>query len=165
MKGKRYCDRLFAIERDLAEVSPEERFKKRLELSKPVMDEFFSWVAGVRTTPKSVLGKAVGYMLSQQKYLRNVLLDGRLELSNNRAERSIKSFVIDRKNFLFANVPGGADASAVIFSLIETAKETGVDPYEYLTFVFKTAPGIDINDPDAIRSLLPSEYKRALAAA
>jgi len=167
MKGKRYCDKLFAIERDLSELAPEERYSKRLELLKPVMDEFFLWVRapGVKVTPESTFGKAIGYALSQQKYLRNVLLDGRLELSNNRAERTIKSFVIDRKNFLFANTPRGADASAVIFSLVETAKETRLDPFEYLTFVFRTAPGVDMENPEAVQALLPSAYKQVPASA
>ena len=71
------------------------------------------------------------------------LEDGRLELSNNRAERSIKPFVIGRKNFLFANTPLGAQASAVIYSLIETAKELGADPFHYLTWVLETAPTMD----------------------
>lgn len=64
-------------------------------------------------------------------------------LSNNRAERSIRPFVIGRKNFLFANTPLGAQASAVIYSLIETAKETGLDPFRYLTWVLKTVPMLD----------------------
>ena len=68
------------------------------------------------------------------------LEDGRLELSNNRAERSIKPFVMGRKNWLFANTPGGAQASSVIYSLIETAKENGLDPYRYLLWVLRNAP-------------------------
>jgi hypothetical protein len=83
------------------------------------------------------------------------LEDGRIELSNNRAERSIKPFVISRKNFLFANTPGGAQSSAVIFSLIETAKENGLDPYRYLTWVLKTAPTLDMKDCDQVEKLLP----------
>jgi len=165
MKGKRYCDKLFSIERDLANLAPDARFAKRKELLEPVMDEFFAWAARVKATPKSALGRAIGYVLSQQKYLRNVLLDGRLELSNNRAERSIKSFVIDRKNFLFANTPRGADASAVIFSLVETAKATGVNPLEYLVYVLRTAPGLDMQDSEVIQALLPSAFKQLLAAA
>ena len=66
--------------------------------------------------------------------MNSFLLDGRIEISNNRAERSIKPFVMSRKNFLFANTPLGAQGSAVIFSLIETAKENGLDPYRYLSF-------------------------------
>mgnify|MGYP003789162479 CR=1 FL=1 len=65
----------------------------------------------------------------------NVYQDGRLEMTNNRAERSIKPFVIGRKNFLFANTPKGAKDSAVLYSLVETAKETGVDPYQYFIYI------------------------------
>ena len=83
------------------------------------------------------------YLKEQCPYLLRYLEDGRLELSNNRAERSIKPFVIGRKNFLFANTPLGAQASAVIYSLIETAKESGLDPFRYLTWVLETAPTLD----------------------
>jgi len=102
------------------------------------------------------VGKAVHYALSQQKYLQAFLLDSRLEISNNRAERSIKPFVIGRKNWLFANTPKGAKASAIIYSVIETAKETGLRPYDYLSHLFRTAPNIDCkNDSEAVDSLLP----------
>ena len=84
------------------------------------------------------------------------LNDGRLELSNNRAERSIKPFVIDRKNFLFANTSGGAQSSAVIFSLIETAKENGLGLYRYLLHVLKTAPTLDRTGEDSLILLLPA---------
>ena len=70
------------------------------------------------------------------------MLDGRLEISNNRAERSIKPFVIGRKNWIFCNTPGGARASAVYYSIIETAKENGLNPFEYLTWIFTQAPNI-----------------------
>ena len=88
-------------------------------------------------------------------YLNNYLLDGRIELSNNRAERSIKPFVISQKNFLFANTARGAKSSAVIFSLIETAKENGLDPYRYLTWLFTEAPRLSQADPDWASKLLP----------
>ena len=80
---------------------------------------------------------------------------GRIELSNNRAERSIKPFVISRKNFLFANTANGARGSAVIFSLIETAKENGLDPYRYLTWVLNEAPKRAERDPNWSSSLVP----------
>lgn len=74
------------------------------------------------------------------------------------AERSIKPFVIDRKNFLFANTPRGANASAIVFSIIETAKENGLNPYEYLTYIFKNAPNWNIrNDVNALQRLMPSD--------
>lgn len=83
-------------------------------------------------------------------------MDGRLEISNSRAERSIKPFVIDSKNFLFANTPRGAKASAVMFSMIESAKENGLDPFKYLVYVFEKAPNSDIrNNIDMLQSLMP----------
>ena len=88
-------------------------------------------------------------------YLTNYLKDGRLELSNNRAERSIKPFVIDRKNFLFANTPRGATGSAVIFSLIQTALENGLDPYRYLTWLLKNVAKTDLSADESIQALLP----------
>ena len=80
-----------------------------------------------------------------------------MELSNNRAERSIKPFVIGRKNFLFANTPLGAQASAVIYSLIETAKETGLDPFRYLTWALETAPMLDRAVEGWAMPLLPAK--------
>jgi hypothetical protein len=154
--GKRFCDKLFALERDFAELSADERFQKRQELSKPVLDEFWAWIQKHNSDMKTGFGNAVRYALSQKKYLMNYLLDGRLEISNNRAERSIKPFVIDRKNFLFCNTPRGAKASAVMFSIIETAKENGLNPFAYLTYIFKNAPNWNIrNNADALAGLLP----------
>jgi hypothetical protein len=156
LRAKRYCDRLFSLEREFSELKPQERYEKRLEMSKPVLDEFFAWAASLNAVPKSGIGIAVHYALSQRKYLDRYLMDGRLEISNNRAERSIKPFVIDRKNFLFANTPRGAKASAVMFSLIETAKENGLNPFTYLVYVFEHAPnGNILNNPDALQQLLP----------
>ena len=161
--GKRYCDRLFAIEKELADLSPKKRQAKRLEQAKPVLDEFWAWLDSLAPAlGKNMFGKAVRYTLDQWKWLENYLLDGRLELSNNRAERSIKPFVIDRKNFLFANTPRGAQASATIFSIIETAKENGLNPYEYLTFIFRNAPNWAIqNNTEKIELLLPDTFKAA----
>ena len=99
-----------------------------------------------RTAPKSALGKAIHYLLGHWPYLTRYLEDGRLELSNNRAERSIKPFVMGRKNWLFANTPGGAQASAVIYSLMETAKENSLDPYRYLLWVLQNAPQLSEED-------------------
>lgn len=82
----------------------------------------------------------------------NVFLDGRLELSNNRAERSIKPFVIGRKNWLFASSVAGANASAIAFSIIETARENGLKPFEYLRFLLEALPGTTNRK---IKELLP----------
>jgi len=148
--GKHYCDRLFELERDFADLSSTERYEKRLQSSKPVLAELFAWAASCKAVPKSPVGKAVHYALSQRKYLENYLLDGRLEISNNRAERSIKPFVIGRKNWLFANTPRGARASAVIYSIIETAKENGLKPYDYLKTLLGTMPKTSANQLDLL---------------
>ncbi len=86
--------------------------------------------------------------------------DGRLELTNNRAERSIKPFVIGRKNFLFANTPAGGQTSAIIYSLEETAKETGVDPYQYFTYTLQAAAQLAADGKeDEIARLTPAHFK------
>ena len=153
--GKQYCNELFALEKEFAELSAEERFKERQERSKPILDAFFAWAESVQNLPQSLFGKAIGYALSQRKYLERYLLDGRLEISNNRAERSIKPFVIGRKNWLFNNTPKGAKASAIMYSIIETAKENGLNPFDYLVHIFKTAPNLTAEQLVSAESLLP----------
>ena len=114
-----------------------------------------AWASSREVAPKSALGKVFTYLKEQWPYLINYLKDGRLELSNNRAERSIKPFVIDRKNFLFANTPRGATGSAMMFSLIQTAMENGLDPYRYLVWMLKAANNANLSDPATVQNLLP----------
>ena len=156
--GECYCSRLFKLEQAFAELTPEERSEKRLEQEKPVLDALLSWANEMqaKTAPKSALGRAIHYLLEQWPYLTRYLEDGRLELSNNRAERSMKPFVMGRKNWLFANTPGGAQASAMIYSLIETAKENGLDPYRYLLWILQTAPQLSETNKAWAESLLPA---------
>ena len=156
--GECYCTRLFQLEESFADLSPEERYTKRLELEKPILDALLAWANETKekTAPKSALGKALHYLLEQWPYLIRYLEDGRLELSNNRAERSIKPFVMGRKNWLFANTPAGAQSSAVIYSLIETAKENKLDPYRYLLWVLESAPGLARNNKSWAEALIPA---------
>lgn len=107
LAGVQYCNELFAWEKRLEMLAPEERYKQRLKEEKPILDALSSWADLISgsAAPKSALGKALHYLREQWPYLIRYLEDGRLELSNNRAERSIKPFVIGRKNFLFANSP------------------------------------------------------------
>lgn len=138
--GEAYIRKLFAIESkaDEEEIKLEERLKLRQEKSKSILDEFYEWINTVehKTLPQSLLGKAIGYALKQREYLSNFLLDARIQLSNNLAERSIKPFVIGRGNWLFANTPNGATASTVIYSIIQTAIENELKPQNYLKYVF-----------------------------
>ena len=154
-QGLTYCNLLFGIEQEIADKTAEQRYEERLKQAKPVLDAMFAWANSRTAAPKSALGKAFHYLKEQWPYLTNYLKDGRLEISNNRAERSIKPFVIDRKNFLFANTPKGATDSAIMFSLIQTAIENGLDPYRYLTWLLKTAKDAELRDVQVVKNLLP----------
>ena len=155
--GLAFCSQLFAVERELHDVSAQARHAGRLERSKPLLDRFRLWLDNMasQVLPKSTLTMAVNYCRNQWPKLTRFLKDGRLELDNNRAERSIKPFVIGRKNWLFANTPRGARASSLIYSLVETAKENGISPLPYFTYLFEQLPNIDVNDPSALDLLLP----------
>jgi hypothetical protein len=157
-EGLAFCNKLFEIERDLKDASPEERLAARRERSAPLLAQFRLWLSEKSATvlPTGATGKAIGYCNNQWKPLTAFLLDGRLELDNNRSERSIKPFVIGRKNWLFANTPKGASASAVIYSMVETAKENGLNPTAYLTHVFERIPNINTKDVAEIEKLLPT---------
>jgi transposase len=151
-KGLEYIGALFDLERKFKGLPPKERYEKRLVQSKPVSDAFFAWVESLGALPKSLLGEAVHYALSQRKYLENVFLDGRLELSNNRCERSVKPFVMGRKAWLFSNTPAGAKASSVMYSIIETAKENGLHPFHYVKFLLEKLPNTTTGE---LEDLLP----------
>ena len=153
-----YFAKLAQLEESFAELTAEERYTKRLEQEKPVLEALLAWANALKskTAPKSALGKAVHYLLVQRPYLERYLEDGRLEQTNNRAERSMKPFVMGRKNWLFSNTPGGATSSAVIYSLVETARESGLDPYRYLRWVFETAPALSVQDKDWAEKLAPA---------
>lgn len=114
-----------------------------MERSKPVAEEFFVWAREEQEknpVPKSMFGTALTYALNQKGWLMNVFLDGRLELSNNRAERAVRPFAIGRKNWLFCNTPHGADASTAAYSIVETAKANGLRPFRYLSFLLERLP-------------------------
>lgn len=150
-------NRLFLIERDLKQSSPDERLKARNLRSRPVVEGFRKWLDDVAPTvlPKSLFGTAVHYGRQQWEKLIRFLEDGRIELDNNRAERSIKPFVIGRKNWLFCNTPRGARASAITYSIIETAKENGLNPYDYLTRLFESLPNMECRSDENLDRLLP----------
>lgn len=156
-EGLKFCNFLFQVERELADVSFEDRYKIRIERSWPILDAFLSWLKTQkpRVLPKSAFGQAIKYCLNQWNKLTAFMMDGRLEIDNNRAERSIKPFVIGRKNWLFSNTSRGAQASAIIYSIIETSKENGLNPYEYLKYIFEQLPNVDIKDTAVLDSLLP----------
>ncbi len=156
-EGLEYCNRLFKIERWLKDATPEKRYDERLKQSRPVLDAFLAWLHTQKDNalPKSALGGAIAYCINQWPKLETFLQDGHLEIDNNRSERSIKPFVIGRKNWLFANTPRGARASAIAYSIVETAKENELSPYAYLQHLFERLPNADLADPKTIEHLLP----------
>lgn len=164
VEGEAYCERLFQLESAFADLSPEERKQKRQELARPVLDEFFAWGSSRAAAKKSKLGEALTYLHNNSRQLSEYLDDGRLEISNNLAERSIKPFVIDRKNFLFANTPKGATSGAVTFSLIQTAIANGLDPYRYLRYIFAEAPKMAAVGEDWISAMLPENVPASCVA-
>jgi hypothetical protein len=121
-------------------MSPDERQKHRMAEMKPVMDAYWNFLSSFSSEKDSNLQKAQTYLLHQRKQLEAVLLDGRLELTNNVAERSVKSIVMVGRNFLFCDTAKGTDASALCFSVIETAKRNKLDPFGYLLFLLQELP-------------------------
>ena len=139
-----YIGRLYQIEKNAGRrnLTPEEIHRERREKSRPILDEFKKWLLkrSSQTPPKGLLGKAISYTLKQWDRLVGYLHDGRLPMDNNAAENSIRPFVVGRKNWLFSGTPEGAAASALLYSLVETAKANGLEPYSYFRHVFDRLP-------------------------
>ena len=123
--------------------------------AKPILDNFKLWldVNQPLTPPEGLLGKAIQYALNNWEKLIVYIKDGRLGPDNNVAENAIRPFVVGRKNWLFAGAPKGAEASATFFTLIETAKANGHEPYAYLRHIFEKLPLAE-TDQD-YKALLP----------
>lgn len=154
--GRDYCNQLFKAEESLKDLTPEERFCKRLELEKPILEAFWCWLESLNVLKGSALGKAVTYAMNQRSFMENYLLDGRCALSNNAAENAIRPFTVGRKNWLFADTPKGASASAAVYSLIETAKANGLNVFAYLNHLLLYMPDTDWqNHPEELDELMP----------
>jgi hypothetical protein len=147
--------KLYAIERRIKGKSPQERYAIRQQDSVPILNELHNWSDEIlhKVLPKGLLGKALGYMRKNWAKLTVYTEDGRLNIDNNPAENAIRPFVIGRKNWLFSDSPQGAQASAQLYSLIETAKANGMPPQSYLSHVFKELP--KAQSLDDIEALLP----------
>ncbi len=150
---------LYAIEKKAQEkgLTTQLLQQERQENARPIVDKFELWLKELAPTtpPKSYLGKALNYTLGQWPRLTKYLDNGIIRMDNNWAENAIRPFVVGRKNWLFFNQPGGAEAGAIIYSLIETAKENGIEPYKYFLFLFDKLPLIDQQDEQQIKDLLP----------
>ena len=133
-KALAYIDSLFAAERGITDL--DEIATIRRETSHKLVDDFYDFLASF-TANGAALQKAVGYAVSLKKWLTAFLDDPAIPLSNNRAENAIRPFVVGRKNWLFSDTVKGAESSAIIYSLIETAKANGQNPEAYLIDLMK----------------------------
>ena len=154
-RGLSLIRKLYRIERQARKLTPQERYGRRQKRSKPILDEIRRWLDGAlpQVTPSSAAGKALGYLHNEWEHLIRYLEDGRLEIDNNGAENSIRPFVLGRKNWLFSASVKGVKSSANLYSLIETAKANGLEPYAYLRHVFTELPKAET--VEAIEALLP----------
>jgi len=160
-KGLAYCNKLFDLDRESKELDIDKRYLFKQEKIKPLFEEFFTWVknASNDALPQSKYGKAITYALNQLPNLMNYLERGELDIDNNLAERSIKPFVIGRKNWLFSNSVSGADASARLYSIVQTCILNNMNPYNYLSDTLTKLANMTINQETDIESLLPWNYK------
>lgn len=156
-----YMRKIYRIEKEgkRLELSPEELVALRREKAKPLLDDFFLWLSkkAKHATPKSLLGIAVNYTLNQWHRLIVYLDHGEMTPDNNLAENAIRPFVVGRKNWLFSGTPEGAEASAAMYSLIETAKANGLEAYKYLRYLFERLPFAETEVEYSI--LLPMNLK------
>ena len=155
--GFHYCNRLYNIEKAIKDLPLEEQNGKRNEFSKAIFDEFQKWIKEQTQTslPKSAYGKAIIYANNQLPKVKNYLMDPRLNIDNNSAERSIKPFVIGRKNWLFSNTPKGAKSSAMIYSIVETAKENNLRVHEYLNYLLTQLKDMESYPEEELDKLMP----------
>ncbi len=156
--------KLYAIEREHKDSPIEARYAARQEKSVPVLDELHDWMEKLlpMVPPKSALGNALSYMRDYWGKLVRYTERGDLPIDNNRCENAIRPFVVGRKAWLFSDTPAGANASAIIYSLVETAKANGVEPYTWLRHVLEHLPAAQT--ADEMDKLLPWNFHAATLA-
>ncbi len=157
--GVKYCDRLFKIEEEIANLSVEEKKEERNKKSKPILEEFYKWVNSTlkeKVILNNKLKKALLYALNQKKELSEFLNDGRIPLTNSLAERSIRPFAVHRKNWLFADSVDGEKANATMYSIIEVAKINRLNIWKYIKYLLDELPQLEnINDEKVLEKYLP----------
>ncbi|MGA0285382.1 MAG: IS66 family transposase [Saprospiraceae bacterium] len=137
-----FIRKLYKIERQFKDQSPEKRLAERQEKSLPILAGFRLWLddQSTKVIPKSSLGKAISYALGIWDKLQVFTTDGRISIDNNWVEALIRNFVVGRKNWTFSDTPQGAEASATLYTLVESAKLNGLSPFDYLSVIFKELP-------------------------
>jgi len=149
-----YIAKLYAIERQHEESDRDTRHQARQELSKPLLEKFKAWLDKTQkeVLPKGKLGEAIHYAQKYWSKLARYIESGDWPIDNNVAENAIRPFVVGRKAWLFSNTANGAHASATLYSIIETAKANGHEPYHYLRWLFEKLPQTDESE---LESLMP----------
>ena len=154
-KGLEYCSQLFEVEQKLEKLSDRERLEQRRLLSRPIVEEYYTWLQSI-FKPAGKLKKAITYSLNQREYLCAFLDHGEIEISNNQVENAIRPIVVGRKNWLFCDTQAGANASVVIFTLLETAKANGLNPETWLNHLLSVLPDRLARNTDApVDDLMP----------
>ena len=150
-----HIQKLYRLETHISNKTPEEKYAQRQLYALPLLVEFKQWLdeSAEKINPKSALGGAIAYTLRQWEKLITYTQHGQLCIDNNRAERAVKPFVIGRKNWLFSNTASGAKASAILYSIIETAKANGLNPVKYVEHLLTEIPKRDAND--LLEDLMP----------
>ena len=138
--GYQYCNKLFSLEKKCANQKDKYRREYRQNIIAPVLDEYFCWLDTLDPEKGSKLEDAVRYSRNQKRQLTAFLEHGNVPISNNLAENAIRPFVVGRKNWLFCDTVKGAESSAIVYSLVETAKANGIDPYDYLFYTLSVLP-------------------------
>ena len=138
-QGYDFCNRLFELEREFESLTAEERRVQRNERSAPVLEAYWKWLTTI-PRPTGKLKDAITYAQNQKAHLCAFLEHGEIEISNNQVENAIRPFVVGRKGWLFADTPQGAEASAIIYSLMETAKANNLRLDDYLLHLLSILP-------------------------
>lgn len=149
VQGVQYCNRLFAIEDSINKKYPgdhEKRKQLRLEKEKPVLEAFWSWLEQQKLVRNTRMDKAVNYVLNRRETAETYLEDGRCSFTNNLSENAIRPFAVGRKNWLFSDSVEGANASAVVYTMVEMAKAHDLNIYEYLKFILDHRPTKEMTD-------------------
>ena len=156
VQGMMYINQLFHLEDVIkAEHSSFDAIKKaRLEKEKPIVEGFLSWLDKQNPVRGSRMDKAVTYIQNRRDYLMTYLEDGRCSFSNNLSENALRPFTVGRKNWLFCDTPHGAQASAIVYTMVEMAKANGVNVYHYLTYLLEKLPDDSMSD-DELDQLAP----------
>jgi len=157
----KFYRKLYAVEKEAREnnYTAERRYNLRKKKSEPILTAFKKWLDHhhLKTSEKGKIGKGIRYCLSHWIELTSYLKDGRIEIDNNLIENAIRPFALGRKNWLFSGSPAGAKAGAIFYSLIETCKANGIEPYQYLSVMLNRIR--ECKNEEDYRELLPQHIK------